>query len=98
MAANRTSFKKNHPGGPGRTRGSGRDQLLEDWVTKKGLPFLKRVAEGKEPDADLRSRVDAAKYLIDRARGKAPQAVEHSGTDGEPLEIKVIHVNANPAP
>lgn len=76
-------FEKGHPGGPGRPKGSGRNEFCRKWAEKHGLAFLARVAEGKEMErgrpVDVKTRVDAAKYLIDHGLGKAPQAVEHSG-------------------
>jgi len=38
---------------------------------------------------DERVKIQACKEILDRAYGKAAQAVELSGADGEPLQISV---------
>lgn len=84
-------FKKGHPGGPGRPKGSGYNAEARKFAEEYGIPFLIRVAQGKEKDVNmfgkpcdptLSKRVDAAKYLIDHGIGKAAQNVK-VGPDDE---------------
>lgn len=43
---------------------------------------------------DERIVLDTLKYLTDRAYGKAPQAMEHTGKDGEKLELVIRHIGS----
>ena len=105
------AFEKGNPGGPGRPKGSGRNQKCRAWAETYGVDFLIRVAEGKEKfdfvteqgkrlkvPASERTRIDAAKYVIDHGLGKAPQAVEHSGEDGGDIVIKFLPFQKPDAP
>jgi hypothetical protein len=47
--------------------------------------FVVEVFRGKVDGVRLRDRLEAATWLADRGFGKPIQALEHSGTDGEPL-------------
>lgn len=42
------------------------------------------------------ARVSAAVSLLDRGYGRPRQALEHTGLNGGPLEIKVIHEVVDP--
>lgn len=90
-------YKKGESGNPkGRTPGSGRNQFCKKWAEKKGLPFLARVAEGKEKDVDgfgkpcpvkMAVRTQVAEWLADQGLGRAPQRHEITGGDGAPLNM-----------
>lgn len=43
-------------------------------------------------DEDSQVVLKAMCYLSDRAYGKAPQAVEHSGPNGDELKLTIVHV------
>jgi hypothetical protein len=43
------------------------------------------VFRGEVAGAHFRDRLEAATWLCDRGFGKPVQALEHAGTDGEPL-------------
>ena len=55
--------------------------------TKSALNVLAGIMN--ETTAPHAARVSAAKELLDRGWGKAVQAMEHSGKDGESLSIAV---------
>jgi hypothetical protein len=37
----------------------------------------------------MRYRMEAAHWLTERGFGRAPQVVEHTGDDGDPISVKV---------
>ena len=89
-------FKKGGKAGPGRPKGSCRNAQAKEWAETEGIPFLIRVAQGKEKNAGkdgklrkvgLYTRVEVAEYLIDQGIGRAPQRHEVSGQDGEPVRL-----------
>ena len=45
------------------------------------------LAELMEKSEDERTRIAAAKELLDRAYGRAPQAMEHAGKDGGAIKL-----------
>ena len=51
--------------------------------------FLRIVQISKDAEVDVRVRMDANKYIIDRAIGKPAQAVAVSGPNGEALPITI---------
>jgi hypothetical protein len=59
---------------------------LVAWGTDK--EFWK--AYGRATKRTLRDRMDAARELADRGYGKPVQAVEMTGADGNPLEIREV--------
>jgi len=83
-------FKKGHPGGPGRPKGS-RSKLseaflkaLSDDFTVNGLETVKKVRKDK-PDSYLNV---IAKLM--------PKLMELTGSDGEPLVHRVERVIVDP--
>lgn len=98
-------FEKGGEPGPGRPKGSGRNQRCLTWANKYGLKFLEDVAEGKIKDIDgfgreckpnLRVRTDCAKYLADQGLGKAPARHEISGPEGGPVPVSLAELLAQP--
>lgn len=81
-------FKPGESGNPaGKPKGAGRNARCAEWAKKFGLSFLERIAEGKVKDvgafgkdikADLKTRSDVTKYLIDRGLGKPMQVNENT--------------------
>src|SRR4051812_41326442 len=79
--------------GAGRKKGS-RDRAtveqkatLEELArshTELAMNALVKVASSSESDA---AKVSAASVILDRGYGKARQAVEHTGKDGDPIAI-----------
>ena len=74
----------------GRPKGSGRNAECVAWAGAYGIPFLIRIAEGKEKEADARGklrklslskRMDATIFLIDQGIGRASQRHEVSGDE-----------------
>lgn len=53
----------------------------------KMIEILESIAERGSPDA---ARVSAATALLDRGFGRPRQALEHSGTEGEPVQIGLV--------
>lgn len=100
MVENSGRFQKGHPKRGGRRKG-GKNKVsksaVDGWSDSKGIPFLMRVAEGKEMDvngfgrkvpAGLREREFAAQYLIDRELGKAKTTGELLLKNKDPLPDK----------
>ena len=91
------------PGGPktgGRTKGtpnkataSVRDVAKE--YTSDAIATLVEVMQDKQ--APSAARVSAANSILDRAHGKAPQAIEHSGPNGGPIETITADMTAKEA-
>lgn len=80
--------------GPGRPKGSRNgSSIAKDWLEKDGgWELIIRMVKGEEPNF-LRAtavRADLAKYLVDRAFGKASQSVELSGPGGGPVDIRSV--------
>lgn len=75
-------FKKGQSGNPqGR-----RVEKISDAIAKKfGPEAIEIIADLMRNSPEERVRLDAAKYLSDRAFGKAAQSVELSGKEGGPL-------------
>jgi len=63
--------------------------------TPSALRELARLANEAESET---ARVTAIKELFDRAYGKAPQSMEHSTKDGQPLFQPVINVTTTSGP
>ena len=84
--ANQTSFRPGHSGNPsGRPKQSVQLKELAREQTAKAIKTLVDVMDNSDRDA---ARVRAAEILLDRAWGRAPQAMELSGPDGGPIEWK----------
>lgn len=67
------------------------DKLVAMWaLISWGTDEKFWKAYGRSTKRTLRDRMDAARELADRGYGKPVQAVEMTGADGNPLEIKEI--------
>ena len=99
-------FKKGNRANPkGRPKGSGRNSMCKEWAESYGIPFLIRIAEGKETDISifgkpckvgLTKRKEVAEYLIDQGIGRAPQRHEVTGDDGGAIKITFVPFDAKP--
>lgn len=80
--------------GPGRPKGSKNGSTkAKAWAEQDGgWELIIRMVKGTEPNFTRAPavRADLAKFLIDRAYGKASQSVELSGPDGGPIDIKGV--------
>lgn len=81
------AFKKGQSGNPNGRRVEKLSDTLAKKYGPKAIEYISSVLEDKK--AELRYRVDCAKYLADRAYGKAAQAVEVGGKDGGPIEVSI---------
>lgn len=69
---------------PGKVGAAKRDlAAMAKQHAEAALLTLVEIAGNKEEPAS--ARVSAATALLDRGFGKPPQALEHSGPDGEPI-------------
>lgn len=67
------------------------DKLVKMWaLIAWGTDHDFWKAYGRATKRSLRDRMDAARELADRGYGKPVQAVEMTGADGNPLEIREI--------
>ena len=81
-------FQKGKSGNPG---GRPKEvQEVRDLARKHTVAAIQRLVELMNDD-NGRTSVAACTVLLDRAWGKAPQAIEHSGKDGVPL-TPTLHV------
>jgi len=84
------TFVKGKSGNP---NGRRVEKLSDEICKKYGPKAIEVLAEIlHDTNADIRYRLDAAKYLADRAYGKAAQAVELSGKDGAPI-VPIINIS-----
>lgn len=80
-------FKKGQSGNPGgRPKEVAEVRELALSKTPKTIDILMNIAEGSESDA---ARVAAIKEIHDRGLGKATQAVEVSGKDGDDIRVVI---------
>jgi phage FluMu protein gp41 len=56
--------------------------------TRTALATLISVAKKSESDA---ARVSAANAILDRGYGRPPQAVQHSGPGGGPIDVRALN-------
>lgn len=86
-------FKKGQSGNPG-----GIDPEMRREINNVRRLALKNCAKAiqvlvdivSDPTAQKKDRSYAADKLLDRGLGKAVQALEHSGPEGEKLSVEVI--------
>lgn len=74
---------------------------VKDGRTEYGLPLTKRDSILAKLDRLLMSNkeaisLDAIKFIWNQIDGTAKQTVEHSGTDGAPIEYRSILMPENP--
>lgn len=91
--------------GAGRPSNEFRELCAQALDEVKGIDFVKAVVAGVKfespfgkSEAKPETRLEAVKWLADRAHGKAMQAVELSGADGEPLSFEVVSYAKNKNP
>ena len=65
-------------------------EILTDTIQKN---TLRKLISSR----DARVKLDTLKFLWEHKYGKAPQAIEHSGRDGKPIEIDTGDPAANEA-
>jgi len=98
MAENSGQIKPGEVRNPtGRPKGSSYRRHFLDLIDRheaidKCTNYLLAVLEGKEKN---KLKLDAAKYLLEQAMGKAPQSISHTGEDESPIVLKVLYVNSN---
>jgi hypothetical protein len=81
-------FEKGKSGNPkGRPKSDKTIIELARTMTEDALNTLYSVM--MESDKD-QARVAAASAILDRGWGKPPQALEHTGKDGGPIETKTV--------
>jgi hypothetical protein len=79
-------FVKGQSGNPGGERKGKQKQIQEQLLPHVPAAIQALIsALGDEDKA-----VAAARDILDRVYGKAPQAVEHTGEDGGPITVHII--------
>ena len=84
---------------PGRPKSGGRKKGTPNKVTKDakrlangyGKEAIKILVDIMRDGSSDQVRVSAAREVLDRAYGKAPQAIQHSGEAGGPITFKVVY-------
>jgi hypothetical protein len=76
-----------NPGGKPKGCMNLRTRILEK--TKDGATLLAMLLDIMENDEDTGHRLTAIKILLERCWGKPVESVEHSGVDGQPIQILV---------
>ena len=77
-------FAVGNPGGPGRPK-------IPDDLRKLGPAAIAKLAEAVTSAGMAPQQIQAARDVLDRLYGKAPQPQVVSGADGGPLEIVWRH-------
>ena len=91
--ATRTSWKPGQSGNPGgRPKAVGHVRDLAREHTKEAIETLVDIMRNGDKDV---ARARAAEVLLDRAWGRAPQAMEISGPQGGPVEWKQARQELN---
>lgn len=86
-------FKPGKSGNPsGRAKKTAEQITLETMCKAKTPDALDTIVEIMQRGENERNRLAAAQYIIDRAHGKAPQALELSGRDGGAIDHTITFV------
>ncbi len=86
-------FKPGKSGNPsGRAKKTAEQITLEAMCKTKTPDALDTIIEIMRSGENERNRLAAAQYIIDRAYGKAPQALELSGRDGGTIDHTITFV------
>lgn len=84
-------FKKGRSGNPsGRRKKTEEEKQLEELCKAKTKDALSTILAIMQNGENERNRLAAAQYVIDRGWGKARQEVEHSGKDGQPIQMNMV--------
>src|SRR6266480_1073036 len=75
-------FVKDQSGNPGGK--SKESKEIRDLARLQAIETLAEIMVSAESD---QARVAAANAILDRGLGKPPQAVEHTGEDGGPIQV-----------
>ena len=87
-------FKKGKSGNPSGRRKQNKD--VTALALKEAPEAFKRIVEASRINTgDIKAYVYTNNLIVERAYGKAPQAIALSGADGGPI---TINVNLNPPP
>jgi len=81
-------FKKGQSGNPGGKPKELKEIQLE--ARKLSPTALKTLAHISEHGKSESARIEASKAILDRAFGRPPQALEHSGPDGGPMQLEDV--------
>ena len=76
----------------GRPKKTAEQITLEALCKAKTPDALDTIVEIMQRGENERNRLAAAQYIIDRAHGKAPQALELSGRDGGTIDQTITFV------
>lgn len=81
------AFKPGESGNPGgRPK---KDTTIVDLARAASPQAIAKIIELANNSSDPKIQIQACREILDRGYGKAAQAVELSGSDGEPLKIGI---------
>lgn len=81
------TFAPGNPGGGRKKMPEEIKKAFRDLVPESILTLTKILRSDESKDSD---KIKVVEVILDRALGKAVQALEHTGKDGEALILKVI--------